>query len=82
MERRWIRKSGSIKSTKLRSTGRLNAILSMCRVMRIAHYFFEFSVAALGDWTSVSAFADALWALGRVCAFCNADAVAFGVDTF
>ena len=42
MERVGIRKSRCIESTLLRHTTELNATLSVCRVLRIAYYFFEF----------------------------------------
>ena len=43
-ERVWIRKSGCIETILFGQHTELNAILSMCRVLRIALYFFEFTV--------------------------------------
>ena len=44
MERVQIRKSGRIETILLGQHTKLNAILSMCEVLRIALYFFEFAV--------------------------------------
>ena len=44
IERIWIRKSRHIETTLLGQHTELNAILSMCRVLRIAVYFFKFAV--------------------------------------
>ena len=44
VERVWIRKSGYIKLTLFWQHTKLNAILSMCKVLKIALYFFEFTM--------------------------------------
>ena len=43
-ERVWIRKSRHIEMILLGQHTKLNTILSMCRVLRIALYFFKFAV--------------------------------------
>ena len=44
VERVQIRKSGHIETILLGQYTKLNAILSMCEVLRIALYFFKFAV--------------------------------------
>ncbi len=41
LKRERVRKSGRIETETLCSTGELNAILSLCRVLRTAGYFSE-----------------------------------------